>query len=234
MVRYVREVRPRNGAKVLPIFARCQGNSKRAPVLDVDVEVPVPHDACMRTLTDRMKETPFLQRGGKDDVTQTLIVRFQEMLREGVLTQGARLPSERELATHFNVARSSLRQALKVLEILGVITQRVGDGSYLSADASAVMSVPMEFLFLLDDTSVRELTELRLLMEPGLARLAAQRASSDDIALLRQSIEELEASSADLEKLVASDLLFHQAIYQASGNRPAGRLFTPFIAPWPE
>jgi GntR family transcriptional repressor for pyruvate dehydrogenase complex len=163
--------------------------------------------------------------GSKDNVTQLLILKFQEMLREGVLTQGTRLPPERELAAHFNVARSSLRQALKVLEIMGIITQKVGDGSYLNTDTSAVLAVPMEFLFLLDDTSVEELTELRLLMEPGLARLAAQRASADDIALLRKSIKDLESSSKDKLKLVSSDLLFHRAIFAASKNRAASSLF---------
>jgi GntR family transcriptional repressor for pyruvate dehydrogenase complex len=163
--------------------------------------------------------------GGKENVTQLLILRFQEMLREGVLTQGTRLPSERELAAHFKVARSSLRQALKVLEIMGVITQKVGDGSYLNTDTSAVLAVPMEFLFLLDDTPVEDLTELRLLMEPGLARLAAQRATSDDIALLRKSIKDLESSSQDRLKLVSADLLFHRAIFEASKNRTASSLF---------
>ena len=162
---------------------------------------------------------------GKDDVTQSLITQFQDMLREGRLAQGDRLPPERELAAHFNVARSSLRQALKVLEILGVITQRVGDGSYLNHDASAVLSVPLEFLFLLDDTSVEDLTELRLLMEPGLTRLAAQRADADDLALLRRSIRDLESSTNDRLKLVSSDLLFHRAIFQASKNRTASNLF---------
>ena len=161
----------------------------------------------------------------KDDVTNLLIMRFQQMLSDGILTPGAKLPPERELATYFKVARSSLRQALKVLEIMGVITQKIGDGSYLNRDASSVLAVPMEFLFLLDDTSVQELTELRFLMEPALAAKAAERATSDDIALLRQSITDLENSERDRVKLVASDLLFHRAIFQASGNRLTGRLF---------
>jgi GntR family transcriptional repressor for pyruvate dehydrogenase complex len=112
-----------------------------------------------------------------------------------------------------------------VLEIIGVITQKVGDGSYLNRDASAVLAVPMEFLFLLDDTTVEELTELRLIMEPALAAKAAERANSDDIALLRRSISDLENSEGDRVKLVASDLLFHRAIFQASGNRLTGRIF---------
>jgi GntR family transcriptional repressor for pyruvate dehydrogenase complex len=161
----------------------------------------------------------------KDDVTQLIILRFQQMLGDGVLAPGTKLPPERELATHFKVARSSLRQALKVLEIMGVITQKIGDGTYLNRDASSVLSVPMEFLFLLDDTSVQELTELRFLMEPALAAKAAERANSADIALLRQSITDLENSEQDRVKLVASDLLFHRAIFEASGNRLTSRLF---------
>ncbi len=161
----------------------------------------------------------------KEDLTHLLILRFQQMMSDGVLRPGTRLPPERELAAHFNVARSSLRQALKVLEIMGVIKQKVGDGSYLNRDASSVLAVPMEFLFLLDDTSIQELTELRFLIEPGLAAKAAERANSDDIALLRQSITDLERSEKDRVKLVASDLLFHRAIFQASGNRLMGRLF---------
>ena len=62
----------------------------------------------------------------KGDVTHLLILRFQQMLADGVLSPGTKLPPERELAAHFKVARSSLRQALKVLEIMGVITQKVG------------------------------------------------------------------------------------------------------------
>lgn len=161
----------------------------------------------------------------KEDVTHLLILRFQQLLSDGVLAPGTKLPSERELATNFGVARSSLRQALKVLEIMGVITQKVGDGSYLNKDASSVLAVPMEFLFLLDDTSLQELTEMRLMMEPALAAKAAERANTQHIALLRQSIVDLEHSKHDRVQLVASDILFHRAIFQASGNRLAGRLF---------
>ena len=161
----------------------------------------------------------------KDDVTHLLILRFQQLLSDGVLSPGAKLPPERELAAAFGVARSSLRPALKVLEIMGVITQKVGDGSYLNKDASSVLSVPMEFLFLLDDTTLQELSEMRLMMEPGLAAKAAERANAQHIALLRQSIVDLEQSKDDRVRLVASDLLFHRAIFQASGNRLAGRLF---------
>ena len=166
-----------------------------------------------------------MQNSCRVSLTHLLILRFQQMLSDGVLTPGTKLPPERELAAYFKVARSSLRQALKVLEILGVISQKVGDGSYLNRDASSVLAVPMEFLFLLDDTTVEELIELRMIMEPALAAKAADRANSADITRLRQSITNLETSERDRVKLVASDLQFHRAIFQASGNRLTGRIF---------
>ncbi len=175
------------------------------------------------TAADLVDPTP--QGNDKEDVTHLLVLRFQELLSQGLLTPGSRLPSERELAASFGVARSSLRQALKVLEMMGVITQKVGDGSYLNKDASTVLSVPMEFLFLLDDTSPQELVEMRLMIEPALAAKAAERATPGDIALLRQSIVDLEASQDDRVRLVSSDLLFHRVIFQATGNRLSGRLF---------
>jgi GntR family transcriptional repressor for pyruvate dehydrogenase complex len=161
----------------------------------------------------------------KRDVTHLLILRFQKMLTEGKLAPGAKLPPERELASSFKVARSSLRQALKVLEIMGVITQKVGDGSYLNRDASAVLHVPMNFLLLLDETTIEELTDLRLIIEPALAARAADNATSRDIKLLRESLVNLAHSEGDRIKMVASDLLFHRTIFEASRNRLAVRLF---------
>lgn len=174
--------------------------------------------------TGEKVESPAIFKS-KEDVTHLLILRFQQLMTDGLLTPGTKLPPERELAASFGVARSSLRQALKVLEIMGVITQKVGDGSYLNRDASTVLSVPMEFLFLLDDTSIQELMEMRLMVEPALAAKAAERATSDDIALLRQSIRDLEDSDADRVRLVSADLMFHRAIFRATGNRLSGRLF---------
>ena len=191
----------------------------------IDMNLPLAHYSRMREPGRSALGDVGHVLNDKEDVTQLLILRFQQLLSDGLLSPGTKLPPERELAASFGVARSSLRPALKVLEIMGVITQKVGDGSYLNKDASSVLAVPMEFLFLLDDTSLQELTEMRLMMEPALAAKAAERANAQHIALLRQSIQDLEQSKKDRVRLVSSDLLFHRAIFQASGNRLAGRLF---------
>jgi len=161
----------------------------------------------------------------KEDITQLLVLRFQSLMREGVLTPGAMLPSERELAVNFGVARSSLRQAMKVLETMGVVTQKVGDGTYLSKDGAFVLSVPMDFLFLLDDISPKDLIELRLMLEPALAAKAAERATFEDISLLKQSMQDIQKKGITQQQVVSADLMFHRTIFRATGNALGSRLF---------
>ena len=115
-------------------------------------------------------------------VTAKLIRNIKQMISKGTVAPGSKFPPERELAKEFGVNRASLRQALKVLEIMGVITQRVGDGTYLSATAESLLNEPMEFLILLDDLSHHELFETRMIVEPELAARAAERATVEDLA----------------------------------------------------
>ena len=161
----------------------------------------------------------------KDDVTVKLIAVFKQLISEGTLAPGGRLPSERELATSFGVSRSSLRQALKVLEIMGVISQHVGDGTYLSSSAKAILSEPMQFLILLDGISVHELMEARLIVEPELAAQAAERATDEDIANIRRELDAMENAHDQPTLFIEHDLLFHQSIFAAAKNRVCGLMF---------
>jgi GntR family transcriptional repressor for pyruvate dehydrogenase complex len=169
-----------------------------------------------------MNTNPAVDKG---DLTDWLILRFKQLISEGALTPGYKLPSERELSLTFGVSRTSLRPVMKVLKMMGVISQRVGDGTYLSSDASSVLAEPMEFLFLLDETSSQELIETRLVVEPTLAAKAAERATSEQMLVLRQTIAEIEAAGNDQFRIIEADLLFHRTILQSSGNRLFGRLF---------
>jgi GntR family transcriptional repressor for pyruvate dehydrogenase complex len=162
----------------------------------------------------------------KDDVTGRLIGIFKNLISEGALTPGGRLPAERDLADKFGVSRSSLRQALKVLEIMGVISQRVGDGTYLNAGAPSILSEPMEFLILLDGISFHELMEARLIVEPELAARAAARATAEDILDLSNVHSEMEKSKKDSRRFVEADLQFHQTLFRISGNRVCSMMFT--------
>jgi len=162
----------------------------------------------------------------KDDVTGRLIGVFKNLISEGALTPGGRLSAEREMAETFGVSRSSLRQALKVLEIMGVISQRVGDGTYLNAGAPSILSEPMEFLILLDGISFHELMEARVIVEPELAARAAVRATAEDMLDLGTVHASMEENKGNPARFVEADLLFHQTLFRISGNRVCSMMFT--------
>src|SRR5216683_8031134 len=157
-------------------------------------------------------------------VTAQLISRIKKLISDGSVVPGSRFPPERKLAKEFGVNRASLRQALKVLEIMGVLTQRVGDGTYLSASAETILKEPLDFLILLDDLSHHELFETRLIVEPELAARAAERATAEDMAGLRQAIMAMERSRTNQARLEA-DVAFHECVFRASGNRICHLLF---------
>lgn len=162
----------------------------------------------------------------KYDVTGRLISVFKNLISEGALIPGGRLPAERDLADTFGVSRSSLRQALKVLETMGVISQRVGDGTYLNAGAPSILSESMEFLILLDGISFYELMEARLIVEPELVARAAIRATADDLVELGAVHASMEQSRNDSPSFVEADLLFHRTLFRISGNRVCSVMFT--------
>lgn len=173
----------------------------------------------MGTLAQTRRKQPADTR-----ITAKLIGNIKRLISTGAIVPGAKFPPERELAKEFGVNRASLRQALKVLEIMGVLTQRVGDGTYLSASAESILKEPLDFLILLDDLSHHELMETRMIVEPELAARAAERATTEDLVGLRRAIAAMENCRTNQERLEA-DLAFHQCIFRASGNRICHLLF---------
>jgi GntR family transcriptional repressor for pyruvate dehydrogenase complex len=146
------------------------------------------------------------------------------MIANGTIAPGTKFPPERELAKDFGVNRASVRQVLKVLEMMGVLTQKVGDGTYLSNSAETILNEPLDFLVLLDDLSHHELFETRLIVEPELTARAAERATTEDLNALRNSISAMQNSKTTQDRLNA-DMAFHDAIFRASGNRICHLLF---------
>src|SRR5580692_2348951 len=157
-------------------------------------------------------------------ITAKILEKIKRLISTGAVVPGGKFPTERELAKEFGVNRASVRQALKVLEIMGVLTQRVGDGTYLSDSAETILNEPIDFLVLLDDLSHHELFETRLIVEPELAARAAERATAEDISTLRNTVLALERSKVTRDRLDA-DMAFHNAIFRASGNRICQLLF---------
>lgn len=158
-------------------------------------------------------------------LTNRLIERFRALMSEGVFLPGGKLPPERALALRFGVNRTSLRHALTALEIMGIVTRRVGDGTYLSSDSSLMLKAPMDFLVVAEGISFQDLMEARIIIEPELAARAAQGADSGQLRAIREALERMENSGGVVPELVASDVAFHEAVAAASGNVTCQRMF---------
>jgi len=175
-------------------------------------------------MTERTNALRYAQLG-MGDVTARLISSFKDLISKGVFIRGCKLPPERELARRFGVNRASLRQALKVLQLMGVLQQRVGDGTYLNGDASSILREPVQFLILMGDVTHEELFEARLIVETELAARAAERATVEDLAALRRAITDL-ANSRSMQARIDADIAFHEAVFRTSGNRVCQLIFT--------
>jgi GntR family transcriptional regulator, transcriptional repressor for pyruvate dehydrogenase complex len=118
-------------------------------------------------------------------VTDEAILKIKAMIRSGELRPGDRLPPEKELSEALGLSRSSLREAVKALEVIRVLDVRRGDGTYVTSLTPDILLDAMSFVVdIHQDSSVLELFEVRRILEPAAATLAAPRATAADIAHL--------------------------------------------------
>ncbi|UOQ89607.1 FadR family transcriptional regulator [Agromyces endophyticus] len=151
-------------------------------------------------------------------VTDEAILRIKEMIISGELAPGDRLPPEKELSERLGLSRSSLREAVKALEVIRVLDVRRGDGTYVTSLEPRLLLEAMSFVVdLHDDHSVLEIFAVRRILEPAAASLAARNATETDLERLRESVAGVD-HAADVEGLVDHDLEFHRGIADAGGN----------------
>jgi GntR family transcriptional repressor for pyruvate dehydrogenase complex len=152
-------------------------------------------------------------------ITELVVQRIKELLARGELKAGSRLPPERELADMLHISRPSLRTALKALSVMGIIRAKPGAGTYIAESLPEIFTEPMHFMTLINNTSVEELFEARRIIEAGLAELAAERASEEDIAALAREVEGMKRTVGDPENFLKHDVRFHQAMARAANNK---------------
>ncbi len=150
--------------------------------------------------------------------------QIADKVRNGELRLGDKLPAERELAATMEISRPTLREAARVLVDAGVLAVRRGPGGgmFVASDVVPVELVRQRSTLRLGE--VAGVLEARRLVEPGVARLAAQRASEADLTALRHSIDAMRAivdagyGPEDEDRFLQLDVQFHLALARASGN----------------
>jgi GntR family transcriptional regulator, transcriptional repressor for pyruvate dehydrogenase complex len=160
----------------------------------------------------------------RDPLPDQIANRIVGLIAERRLAPGERLPPERELALTMGVSRSSLREALRALAMIGVTEMRHGHGTYVTALEPATMMRPLGLVLALSDTGFEELFEARKLVEPPLAGLAAERADDTTLAALARCAEASAATVDDDDAFMRVDLELHNLISEAARNAILARL----------
>jgi GntR family transcriptional repressor for pyruvate dehydrogenase complex len=154
----------------------------------------------------------------RESVMDTVARRIEQLVRSGELKPGDRLPPEPQLAQRLGVSRSSLREALKGLMYLGLIKSRAGDGTYIQSSLTRALNQHFQWMILLNEVKHLEIYELRKIIEPEVAALAAKRATRADIERLKEALEGMSRGCRNRELFQEYDIQFHEAFAQASGN----------------
>ena len=151
-------------------------------------------------------------------VTTQAIDSIRAMIREGELKPGDRLPPEQELAVRLGVSRGSLREAVRALSQINVLDVRRGDGTYVSSLAPSELLSGMVFAIeLVQAKDLDEVLEVRQLLLPSAAALAAQRVTDEQLAKMHHVIDQLEQTS-DPDEIAHLHDLFGALVYDATGN----------------
>jgi len=180
----------------------------------------------MYTLTDNEKNKK---------TSQLVIEHIQTMIMDGTLKAGDRLPPERELTEAFEIGRPALREALRALEVLGLIERRHGLGNYITNDVGNNFFKPLSLSFKLANRNINEILELRYAIEIYSVRQAAKKATADDVKRL-YSIHEEMLTAETSEKKAEYDWKLHFEIANICNNsliintfENASYLFNHFI-----
>ena len=149
---------------------------------------------------------------------QDVVGQIQGFVRQGILKPGDRLPSEREMAERLKVSRSSIREAIRTMELQGLVESRPGAGTYIRAESlDALISIISSSVDRIKN-SAKDIHEIRCLLEPEVAALAVERATEDDLKRIVEAIEDQERQIAGGHTGIEADTAFHFAVAQSTQN----------------
>ena len=144
---------------------------------------------------------------------------IKDMILDGRLAPGQRLPAERSLSEALGVSRPTVREAIRSLQAMNILESRHGAGTFVASLSVDELLRPLQFVLSLAEGGLDHLFEVRLLLEPGAARLAAERAGEEQVAGLRDCAARAEAEAIDdAEAMLRLDIELHERIFEACAN----------------
>ena len=171
------------------------------------------------------KKTPAVFKNLNSEKNGTtaeeVVTRLRDMIHNGELSPGDRLPPERDLAKLLGVSRPTLRAGIRSLATVGILQSRQGAGTFVAGreESPTLDSSPLRMLSALHGFTADEMFEARLALEMSIAGLAAERATSEQMTLMAEEITGMYASLGAPEQYLVHDMKFHQTVAAASNNR---------------
>ena len=154
----------------------------------------------------------------KASVKDQTLEQLKNYILSGVVRLGERLPSERALADALGVGRYSVREALKVLEAVGLVESRVGEGTFLTTNTGASFGRILGLSFATWGGTIIELLDARKMIEVEAARAAAERATPQEVKLIETELKTMRANMDRAQAYLRADFNFHRRIGEASQN----------------
>jgi len=150
-------------------------------------------------------------------VYEQVIDQIKDMIDKGTLKKGDKLPSERDLVEQLKVSRASIREAIRALEVIGLIDCRQGEGNYIKSSFQDNLFEPLSIMFMLEGRNQEDIWELRKIMEVEASGLAAKRISEEQLKELKEIVESF-VNCEDEDINAEIDKKFHYKIAECSGN----------------
>lgn len=155
--------------------------------------------------------------------TDVVVQGIRQLIIDGSLQPGDRLPVEKDLAEALGVSRNPLREGVRALSVMGVLETRQGDGTYVTSLDSSLLLAPMGFVVdLQNGRGAHHLHAVRRVLETEAAALAARLIGPDELAAAEEALRRIEVElgkdEPNHETVIDNDIVFHRTIAQASGN----------------
>jgi GntR family transcriptional regulator, transcriptional repressor for pyruvate dehydrogenase complex len=187
-----------------------------------------PHALDLRYSSQTIAGSPRLARAGVNPVYKVvrtsrlyeqIVQQIEESVLNGSLKPGDQLPAERELAQRLGVSRTAVREAVKALREKGLVEAYSGRGTFVTDGTSQAARQSFDLMVKIgQQEGSPHLAELRLILEPGIAALAAARVQDEDLVAMREAVAVMERSQKDPAAYIEADLDFHLALAEAAAN----------------
>jgi GntR family transcriptional repressor for pyruvate dehydrogenase complex len=149
---------------------------------------------------------------------QQIATQIQDLIENGKLKHGDQLPPERELADIFQVSRHPVREAIRTLEQKNILHSKVGSGTYVILEDEHSVVDFLARAIQKEKGKLADIFQFRRMIEPQIARMAAENASKKDIETISRILQDQRLATEDLEKFIELDQAFHLALAKATGN----------------